>query len=129
MKPCKLWTGAKYSTGYGKKWVDGKWMLAHRWAFLGYHGYLPKVVRHDCDTPLCYEETHLLPGDQGDNMRDRFQAGRGMPADGTCRKGHDRWGVNPTTGRRKCLECARLWKLRDGRRRRDNAASGTSGAE
>lgn len=125
-RPCKPWPGAKFGTGYGKKWVDGKWMLAHRWAFQGYHGYLPKVVRHDCDNPICIEETHLLPGDQGDNMRDMVARGRHLPADGTCRKGHKRWGVNSTSGHRKCLECKRIWSIEDRRRRRDAGSSASS---
>jgi hypothetical protein len=122
MRPCKLWTGAKYGTGYGKKWIKGEgWMLAHRYIFQQDHGYLPPVVRHDCDTPLCVELTHLLPGTQADNMRDMFDRGRHMPADGTCRKGHNRWGVNSTTGNRKCLECQRLWNIESRRRRRVDA--------
>lgn len=109
MKPCKLWTGAKYGTGYGKKWVNGKWMLAHRYVFLEDHGYLPPVVRHDCDTPLCTELEHLLPGTQGDNIRDAFERKRFKRQGVKCVRGHDRWGVNSTTGHRKCLECKRIW--------------------
>lgn len=121
-KPCNLWTGAKFGTGYGKKWVDGKWMLAHRWAFREHHGYLPAVVRHDCDTPLCVEETHLLPGDQGDNIRDAVERRRYSRMGEKCKRGHSRWGTNSTTGKRRCLECHRI---NSKERRRVDVASGT----
>ena len=123
MTPCQLWAGARYSTGYGKKWVNGKWMLAHRWAFLQAHDYLPPVVRHSCDTPLCVNVEHLLPGTQADNVRDAVERKRYTRMGEECAKGHSRWGINQTTGNRKCLECKRLWSIENRRKRRVDADS------
>ncbi len=76
MPKCLIAPGYKTRDGYAKETVDGKQMLAHRAAFLRYHGYLPPVVRHYCDNPPCIEETHLLPGTQQDNMDDRRVRGK-----------------------------------------------------
>lgn len=53
-------------------------MLAHRVAYILTYGELGDAVklRHDCDTPGCVRPEHLLPGDQGDNMRDCRDKGR-----------------------------------------------------
>ena len=53
-------------------------MLAHRVAYILTNGELPDDVglRHTCDTPGCVRPDHLLPGDQGDNMRDCRDKGR-----------------------------------------------------
>lgn len=40
---CLVWTGATTKKGYGVFWVDGKWMLAHRYAFQRKHGWLPEA--------------------------------------------------------------------------------------
>ena len=76
MKPCKEWTRAT-AHGYGVIWHDGKLWLVHRLEFLRHHGYLPKVVRHSCDNPRCYEITHLLGGTMQDNSQDMMRRGRG----------------------------------------------------
>jgi len=40
------------------------------------HGYMPAVVRHACDTPLCVNPDHLLGGTRADNSRDMVERGR-----------------------------------------------------
>jgi hypothetical protein len=34
------------------------------------------VIRHTCDTPLCINTAHLIPGTSSQNMNDRKRAGR-----------------------------------------------------
>lgn len=37
----------------------------------------PEVVRHTCGNRMCVKPTHLIPGSQQDNMRDKFFDGTG----------------------------------------------------
>jgi hypothetical protein len=75
-KPCKLWPGAHSKAGYAQTYHDGKVWYVHRLEFLRHHGYLPKVVRHSCDNPGCWEITHLLGGTYKDNSQDMVNRGR-----------------------------------------------------
>lgn len=64
----------------------GKTLPAHRMAFaLSNEGELPPCVRHTCDIPPCVRPSHLVRGTQADNMRDKFERGRG-------RGKHDQYG-------------------------------------
>lgn len=75
-KPCKLWTGALDSSGYGLKWVDGKLQKVHRLAFKESYGAFPvNKCLHTCDTPACYEPTHLYDGTTQQNRVDRQERG------------------------------------------------------
>ena len=80
---CWLWEGPSLRSGYGNA---GSWfhknvgtVLAHRLAYLATKGKLadpPPVVRHTCDTRLCCNPGHLIPGTPLDNMRDMVTRGR-----------------------------------------------------
>lgn len=79
---CWIWTGSRNRRGgYGQFWLNGRFILAHRFAF----GNVPAgaEVCHHCDTPLCVRRDHLFLGTHGDNMRDASQKKRlstaGMP--------------------------------------------------
>lgn len=83
MKPCLIWKGAHTREGYGHRSVKvgGKWTTrgVHRIACEEAHGPPPfpgAVAMHSCDTPACYEPTHLSWGTQGDNLRDADRKGR-----------------------------------------------------
>ena len=80
---CWLWIGPKTTGGYGQFWDTKNNVRAHRWAFEDANGYLPPVVRHKCDTPLCVNPAHLEPGTQADNVRDREERGRGNQPKGS----------------------------------------------
>jgi DNA-binding XRE family transcriptional regulator len=73
-KPCKVWTGATTSDGYGR---IGN-LLAHRKAYADAHGPIPDgmLVCHKCDNPPCYEVTHLFLGTHATNHADRNRKGR-----------------------------------------------------
>lgn len=68
---CRVWTGAPMKDGYARVWWAGKQIRVHTLVFAWHYGYVPPVVRHACDTPLCIEISHLLPGTHQDNMTDR----------------------------------------------------------
>lgn len=73
---CWLWTGAKAE--YGKFWLDGKTVSAHRLVYESIHGAVPDgmMVCHHCDNPLCVNPNHLFLGTASDNIEDMIQKGR-----------------------------------------------------
>lgn len=87
---CWLWHGGRRGsrvsklsdTFYGGFKYGDKVMLAHRVAYILTRGPLLNNIklRHDCDMPGCVNPTHLIPGDQGDNMRDCRDKGRNADA-------------------------------------------------
>lgn len=85
-KDCWNWIGPKTSRGYGQFKVDGKNVLAHRYAYYLVHQYLPKnkeYICHHCDNPACVNPFHLFLGTQTDNMRDMISKGRGANVAGS----------------------------------------------
>lgn len=77
-KPCKEWTGARSSKGYGAKRYKGKTWRVHRAAWDEQVGPIPDGmhVLHHCDNPPCYEITHLYLGTEAVNSRDRVSRNR-----------------------------------------------------
>lgn len=78
---CWLFTGGKTSKGYGAFYVDGKQILAHRYAWQTYNGEIPanKFICHICDVRLCVNPEHLFLGDAQDNVDDMWSKGRAKP--------------------------------------------------
>lgn len=60
---CEVWTGRLHADGYGLFEVDGRNVLAHRWAWVQKHGPIPLEVQlhHRCRRPACVKTAHLLP--------------------------------------------------------------------
>lgn len=75
---CWLWTGQKNPDGYGQFTHRRETWRAHRFAAeaAGMDIRRCDLVRHTCDTPLCVNPKHLLPGTWRDNMRDMVARGR-----------------------------------------------------
>ena len=71
---CWVWTAATNGAGYGLIAITRtKSHLAHRVAWeLSRHQTIPrgKVVKHECDNPLCVRPSHLKMGSQQDNLCD-----------------------------------------------------------
>lgn len=65
-----------------------RWRLS-RWVFYNNFGYLPPIVMHTCDNPLCINPTHLVAGTIKLNSQDMIKKGR-API-----------GLNQTTGGKK----------------------------
>lgn len=78
MENCIEWTKGTNQKGYGRKWVDGKLVAAHRHAYEEVHGPIPDglVVMHLCDNPRCYNVEHLTLGTHADNSDDKVRKGR-----------------------------------------------------
>jgi len=79
---CWDWEAARNSKGYGRFWLNGKTVNAHRLAYCLYHGLELVDIRgecicHSCDNPSCCNPEHLWLGTDADNIWDRDNKGRG----------------------------------------------------
>lgn len=76
---CWIWNGSPDSgSWYGRVWVNGKRIGAHRAYYEHYVGPIPNgfVVLHLCDVPLCVNPNHLRAGTQKENVQDAGRKGR-----------------------------------------------------
>lgn len=77
---CWLWTGAVYTTGYGRIWYRGRAWTAHRLAWVLTNGTLPNGrhvnLCHHCDERLCCRPSHMYVGTVKSNAMDRHRRGR-----------------------------------------------------
>jgi hypothetical protein len=103
---CWMWIAAIDSRGYGKFWLRGRTVKAHRVAYELTYGAIadddPRIVCHHCDTPLCCRPDHLFLGTSKENTADMI------------RKGRERRGI--THGCAKLTE-ADVLRIRDDRAR------------
>ena len=79
MSNCIIWEGRTWSQGrYGCLYVNGKTVLAHRYAWENVNGKIPDglIVCHKCDNGLCINPNHLFIGTHKDNMQDCSRKGR-----------------------------------------------------
>ena len=82
--PCIEWVGKKHKQGYGRFWLKGRMVLAHRVAYceenkLGLNDIVGMVIRHKCDNTSCVNPDHLEIGTQKDNVLDCHSRGRAKP--------------------------------------------------
>lgn len=86
---CHIWTGYKTRSGYGRircVSINGKsrMILAHRSARICDLNPIPnnKSGRHTCDNRLCVNPSHIIDGDNWDNVTDRESQDRNKTPQG-----------------------------------------------
>lgn len=65
--------------GYGRFWLGGRKVLAHRVSWFFHTGAMPAddvLMCHRCDNPPCVNPDHLFEGSPLDNTRDMIAKGR-----------------------------------------------------
>lgn len=85
---CWIWRGP-VSNEYGSYKADnGRTYKAHRVSYALHNGPIPqgRLIRHTCDTPLCVQPAHLLPGTDADNNRDMLERKRNRQPKGTAQR-------------------------------------------
>lgn len=77
---CWLWSGKVSDRGYGRLYVCGERLYAHRVSYELHHGPIAKglFVCHRCDTPRCVNPAHLFLGTAAVNNADMWKKGRGV---------------------------------------------------
>lgn len=124
---CWVWTGTRWTNGYGQISLDNKHVLTHRLAWRLTYGEIPDGlwVLHRCDNRPCVRPNHLFLGTCSDNQRDAAAKGRLWmmgPDPRACPAGHLFDETNtyfyppPRTHKRMCRTCHR------GKRAARNAA-------
>src|SRR5262245_26673336 len=75
---CWLWSGARFTDGYGAFRFRGRQQKAHRVSFTLHRGEIPEDMQvcHTCDLKCCVNPEHLFLGSHADNMADRNRKGR-----------------------------------------------------
>jgi hypothetical protein len=78
---CWIWTGAQAGSGYAQIQMWPKVQRAHRVSYEHFVGPIPKgkLLRHTCDTKLCINPEHLIPGTKAENGRDSVERGQFKP--------------------------------------------------
>lgn len=81
MTPCLEFGGSKDRKGYGRVWINGKKVFAHRFAYCVANGLQIAeidglVIRHACDNPSCILPSHLCAGTSQQNSDDMVERKR-----------------------------------------------------
>jgi hypothetical protein len=125
---CWLWLGYVDLYGYGRFWLDGTMVGAHRFAYSLNRSLTPDmVIDHLCMVRHCVNPHHLREVTNADNIRSGYgtniAAGIAMTRP-TCSRGHawteeNTWWSPGPRRYRKCRSCNREDQQR--RRARKNA--------
>jgi lambda repressor-like predicted transcriptional regulator len=80
---CWIWTAGVDTGGYGQIRIDGRLVMAHRYAYELIVGPFPAgmLACHTCDNPRCVRPDHVFPGTYADNSADMVSKGRQATGD------------------------------------------------
>lgn len=105
---CIIWTGALTRDGYGHIRVNGRKVMAHRWAWEREHGPIPDgmFIDHTCWQRSCVNPEHLRLATISQNNANRSGARKGRVHDlprGVYRNGRGYCAQITVGGVRHCL--------------------------
>lgn len=109
---CWTWNGKVGRDGYGRFFLDGRWLMAHRYAYERAMGRIPEglEIDHLCRNKLCVKPSHLEAVTRRENMH-RQPRIAALMAQTHCKRGHEYTPENTridTRGNRNCKACKRL---------------------
>lgn len=75
---CWVWTGSRFTDGYGQFTVAPRNVRAHRFSWVVSHGAIPDglCVCHKCDNPACVRPDHLFLATSQENTQDKVNKSR-----------------------------------------------------
>lgn len=76
---CLIWPGSKDESGYGTFYHEGRNVAVHRFVLekaLGRRLRPGEWALHKCDTPSCYEHSHIFAGTPAENVADKMAKNR-----------------------------------------------------
>lgn len=75
---CWEWQGGLTQSGYGRLYLNGKMVRAHRISYFLHKGDIKEknIICHSCDNPKCVNPEHLWQGSSKDNVQDMIRKGR-----------------------------------------------------
>lgn len=129
---CWVWQG-QTEKGYGRFYIDGGSVRAHRWAYQRAVGPIPEglVLDHLCRNPSCVNPFHLEAVTQAVNTLRGTGFAAVNAAKTHCSRGHEFTPANTyrrRSGGRECRIClnarVRAWQ----RRKKSTAARGATRA-
>ena len=122
---CWEWKGSLSGNGYGRAWINGKHVPAHRAVYESLVGPIPKglVIDHLCMNITCVNPDHLEAVTHGENIKRspkhkkrienlRLASQRAYASQTHCLRGHelseDNVYIPPGSNSRNCRECNKV---------------------